>query len=217
MSKTTHILAFRADNLPSGRAVGMVPFKPEFLSEAEAWVGPRPALENNPDFIHPIPYIAVVANGKILHYRRGAAGGEGRLHGKVSVGIGGHVDAADIQWTDGGNIKIKETLQRAVGREVEEELASEGGYSVTFTHVIQADATPVDQVHLGLVGLVDVSGFEDDLVFEDAMEGASFIPFEDLRARKVNGDAVELETWTALIADSDEFKAAVERTALVDA
>ena len=37
----------------------------------------------------------VICNDKILRYRRGKGGGETRLHGLYSVGVGGHISEED--------------------------------------------------------------------------------------------------------------------------
>lgn len=42
-----------------------------------------------------IPYVLIICNDRILRYRRGRGGGETRLHGLYSVGIGGHISEED--------------------------------------------------------------------------------------------------------------------------
>jgi predicted NUDIX family phosphoesterase len=54
----------------------------------------RAACETDPSRLQLIPYIVVRREdtGQILSYARGTGGAEARLHGKLSIGIGGHVD-----------------------------------------------------------------------------------------------------------------------------
>src|SRR2546423_8974887 len=42
-----------------------------------------------------IPYVLIICNDRLLRYRRGRGGGEERLHGLYSVGIGGHISDED--------------------------------------------------------------------------------------------------------------------------
>src|ERR1700753_2808541 len=42
-----------------------------------------------------IPYVLIICNDRILRYRRGKGGGEKRLHGLYSVGVGGHISEKD--------------------------------------------------------------------------------------------------------------------------
>ena len=61
-------------------------------------IKPREIVEQDPDFQQPIMYAYVTDNqGKFLVYQREQTGNysDGRLTGKVSCGIGGHVIAAD--------------------------------------------------------------------------------------------------------------------------
>src|ERR1044072_7133831 len=51
----------------------------------------RSTIETDTNFKQLIPYVVVVCGDKILRYRRGATGGENRLHGLFSIGIGGHI------------------------------------------------------------------------------------------------------------------------------
>src|ERR1035437_2104444 len=55
----------------------------------------RSAAEQDKHYKQLIPYVLLVCNDKILRYRRGKGGGETRLHGFYSVGIGGHISEED--------------------------------------------------------------------------------------------------------------------------
>lgn len=68
------------------------------LLAKEAFLDDRAVCESNKEQLQFIVYITYVdisePNVKYLGYTRGAAGGEDRLKGKVSFGIGGHVEEA---------------------------------------------------------------------------------------------------------------------------
>src|SRR5271156_577764 len=55
----------------------------------------RSDAEQNRSYKQLIPYALLICNGRILRYQRGKLGGEKRLHGLYSVGIGGHISEED--------------------------------------------------------------------------------------------------------------------------
>src|SRR5687767_12552590 len=57
----------------------------------------RGDVEEDPTLKQPIPYVVVRRRGEgrvqeVFMYTRLTGGGEARLHGKVSVGVGGHMN-----------------------------------------------------------------------------------------------------------------------------
>src|SRR4030042_1667445 len=60
----------------------------------------REAAEKDPILKQIIPYGVIRSmEGKVLTYRRTKSSGEGRLHNKASIGIGGHINLDDM-WGD---------------------------------------------------------------------------------------------------------------------
>ncbi|RME51344.1 MAG: hypothetical protein D6795_08440, partial [Deltaproteobacteria bacterium] len=55
----------------------------------------REKAETNPDWKQLIPYLTVVRMGSCFLMRRGRKQSEARLHDRCSLGVGGHIDAAD--------------------------------------------------------------------------------------------------------------------------
>src|SRR3954471_19892816 len=68
-----------------------------------------------------IPYVLVICNGKILRYRRGKGGGEKRLHGLFSVGVGGHISEEDngLFSNASGAVGYNESMRRELIEEVD--------------------------------------------------------------------------------------------------
>lgn len=213
MSKLAHIVAIRRASLETEGKLGFGISDHDWsidhvLDEGQVWIAPRPVLEESPDFVQPIPYIVIRRGDEVLAYERGAGGGDARLHSKVAIGFGGHVDGTDAHYTGDGIIDLRKTMENACIRELEEEL----GISFTGTmpdlrsrllnwsHIISADDTPVDRVHIGLVAQIDVSALPniDPANFEDVIENARFVSADGLFTDSVAG-VVELETWTRLI------------------
>jgi predicted NUDIX family phosphoesterase len=84
----------------------------------------RAAAEEDPTHKQIIPYCVFRCGDRILHYTRGKAGGESRLHAKISVGVGGHVNPVDM----GEGRTGADAYHAAVTREIEEELSLPGSH-----------------------------------------------------------------------------------------
>jgi predicted NUDIX family phosphoesterase len=159
----------------------------------------RGDVEEDPSLKQPIPYVVLSRRGEggepeLFAYTRLTGGGEARLHGKMSVGVGGHMN----------RVFTRETLETVVweeaARELEEELCFEGpgGEAVAppsarFAGLINDDGGPVQQVHLGLLALTDVpAGITVTVRETDQLEG-HWVPLSDLR-RPALFD--RLESWS---------------------
>src|SRR6516162_8986457 len=91
-----------------------------------------------------LPYVLIICNDRILRYRRGKGGGEKRLHGFYSVGIGGHISDVDIE------LFSKAGYQEGMRRELMEEVAIENDKDAAVA-AINDDSTDVGHVHFGVV------------------------------------------------------------------
>ncbi len=125
-----------------------VPFLFENLPE-KAVFRPRQELEDDPNYVQLIAY-AVLRNtaGLIWAYRR--KGGDTRLDGRCSVGVGGHVDETD--YSD----DLLTTARNSLRRELNEELVV-APHSIPENPVawINEQESPVGRVHIGLVWEID--------------------------------------------------------------
>jgi predicted NUDIX family phosphoesterase len=153
---------------------------------------PRKEVEVDPSFKQLIPYLIfrhrdVQGNVMVFQYTRGAGQGEGRLHHKRSVGIGGHISTVDCQAGSDGD-----AYQAGMQRELDEEVAVESAYSSRCVGLINDDLTEVGKVHLGVVHLVDVERPEVHSREKDIIE-ASFRPVGELLA-----DLSGFETWSQI-------------------
>lgn len=147
----------------------------------------RAAAEEDPSHKQLIPYCVFRCGDRILHYTRGKAGGESRLHAKISVGVGGHINPIDT----GDGRTGQEAYFAAVSRELEEELVIGSKRTSRIIALLNDDSNPVGQVHLGIVHLVDLND-EDVASREDALTDLQFSSLEELR-----GPLFErLETWS---------------------
>lgn len=147
----------------------------------------RSAAEEDPGHKQLIPYCIFRCGDRILHYTRGKAGGEARLHAKISVGVGGHVNPVDM----GEGRMGSAAYHAAVTREIEEELDLPEEHEHRIIALLNDESNPVGQVHLGIVHLVDL---KSDAVSsrEDALTDLAFTPLAEL-----NGPLYDrLETWS---------------------
>lgn len=185
------------------------------LEAAGLWLGNRGALEEDERFRQIIPYVIVRQNGRILTYIRGASGGEARLHGKLSIGVGGHIDHHDVLYTSTGRIALAESVSEAAAREVAEEIGIQnqlGGYGVkklsrmiAWKGLLIDHSDAVGRVHVGIVGIIDLP--ETDVVSarEDSQESLDFFTVDELRS-----EADRLESWTRLALPALEDKMNVD-------
>jgi len=131
----------------------------------------RSAAENDKRYKQLIPYVLLVCNDKILRYRRGKGGGESRLHGFFSVGIGGHISEEDHQ------LFSNDPYREGMRRELMEEVAIDGDRE-TAVAVINDDSTEVGCVHFGVVHVMQVPD-ESVASRRSGIVGPEFVPFAE--------------------------------------
>jgi predicted NUDIX family phosphoesterase len=148
----------------------------ELFSPRHTSYRPRHEVEEDPSFKQLIPYVIFQhrQGGRlsVFTYTRGKGQGEGRLHAKRSVGVGGHISAEDAEDSAGA-------YAEGMRRELEEEVVIETAYRERCVGLINDDETEVGRVHLGVVHLVEV---EHPAVRprEADILSAGFRPVEDI-------------------------------------
>jgi len=167
---------------------------------------PRWMAERDSSIVQLIPYvICVTKDNKILSYRR-KGGGEGRLEGKRSIGIGGHINYADNLAVN-RNIKTItwNTILFGAAREVEEELGIDKTdiaknlveVGLIYTPLdgkdkcITYSTPPVGAVHLGIIFIL---GIDDSVSVKDS-EGLISPKFLAKTPKNLN----TYETWSKMI------------------
>jgi predicted NUDIX family phosphoesterase len=127
----------------------------ELLKPAHTQFLPRSQVEEDPNFKQLIPYVIfrhTDASGavRLFQYTRGAGQGEGRLHRKRSIGVGGHISADDV------GEHVADPYTEGLRRELDEEIVLDTPYRQRCVGLINDDRTPVGRVHLGVVHVFDV-------------------------------------------------------------
>lgn len=154
----------------------------------------RPHAEQNSNLKQLIPYTLVLHENSIFVVRRKPGGGEQRLHGKRSVGIGGHINPVDDQ----GN--RAELVFTAARRELDEELLLSADYTLAPVGIINDDANPVGSVHFGVVLVARMESAAAEVREHDTLEG-TFMPIAEAVALAKDPDA-NFETWSSLILEN---------------
>ncbi|MEK5205191.1 hypothetical protein NST55_28525 [Bacillus sp. FSL R10-2789] len=141
----------------------------------------------------PIPYAVIRRGNEIFMYERLKGAGETRLHNKLSLGVGGHMN--DIPGARNFNSMLAENLLR----EVEEELiVDEGQFDVKEIGLINDDSDEVGKVHLGILLTIEISENQNIEVREKEELAGSFIPLEKLKEKETYE---RLENWSKIVVD----------------
>jgi predicted NUDIX family phosphoesterase len=144
----------------------------------------RSAAELDRRYKQLIPYVLIICGDKILRYQRGRRGGETRLHGLFSVGVGGH-----IAEEDNGLFAKGIGYHDAMRRELMEEVAIDATKDAAVA-VINDDSTDVGFVHLGIVHVVHVPD-ESVANRRSGINSPEFVPVKE--AMK---DPAAYESWS---------------------
>jgi predicted NUDIX family phosphoesterase len=157
----------------------------------------RPAAEDDPGLKQLIPYVVVRDGDRVFLMERTAAGGDARLHGKASIGVGGHLNPIDGH---------EDPLLSGLRREWAEELVADWEPTFELRGLLNDDSNPVGAVHLGVVFEVQAAGRPVGVREHDKLLG-SFAGWGELTA-----SWERLETWSQLVADALGLRALVRGT-----
>lgn len=144
----------------------------------------RPTAEKSPQYKQIIPYVIIRHAGSYYLLQRTPKQTEARLHHKLSLGIGGHINPDTPELLDG------------LHKELEEEVHVAGDYDLTFAGILNDDTTEVGSVHLGVVYVLDAHDANVTVRETDKMTGrwASVDELRELRER--------METWSQIVYDA---------------
>jgi predicted NUDIX family phosphoesterase len=140
----------------------------------------RDRMERDPAYKQVIPYLILRDGPRYFLMQRTDAGGDERLHGRYSIGVGGHLNPGD-----GG-------LLGGLRREWDEELIASFIPEFTLVALLNDDTTEVGAVHLGAVYVADAAGASVAIRETDKLSGAFVEP------ERVVAVIDRLETWSRL-------------------
>ena len=165
-------------------------YLPQLLETEHLSFRPRNEVEQDPSFKQLIPYMILRHREgpveRVFQYTRGTGQGEGRLHRKRSVGIGGHISLGDLAGAAGN------PYLEGMRRELDEEVILQTTHTSRCVGLINDDQTEVGKVHLGLVHLFDLDQ-PRVLPRESDIAECSFRPVGEILA-----DMTGFETWSEI-------------------
>ena len=143
----------------------------------------RPTAEISPQYKQIIPYVVIRHGASYFLLQRTPKQTEARLHHKLSLGIGGHINPDTPDLLDG------------LHKELEEEVHVAGDYDLTFAGILNDDTTEVGTVHLGAVYVLETH--DDNVTVRET---------EKMTGRWVDGGALaalrdQMETWSQIVYD----------------
>lgn len=146
---------------------------------------PRPQAEADPSHKQVIPYVVLCRGDMVFATKRLNKGGEKRLHGLMSLGIGGHINPE----ADGDGSDV---LSRGMLREISEEVSIEKSGELVARGLINDDSNEVGSVHLGLFYTMEVQ-CEVAVKETEKLEGLW------VRRSELPSLLDSMETWSQLV------------------
>ncbi len=150
----------------------------------------RDEVENDLTTKQLIAYVVVRSEGCIFGMRRLKKQTEARLHDRLSIGVGGHINTEDLAGDE------LEVIRHGLLRELHEEVWIEDHLPMRLLGFINDNSTEVGQVHTGICYLVDVPHKACSVRETDKMEGVWMSPTE------LRQDYDRLETWSQIALDA---------------
>lgn len=149
----------------------------------------RSEAEQNASYKQIIPYAMVRHMGSVFMLRRMRTQSEQRLHDKLSVGVGGHINPTEVPLGS-------DWVQEGLDRELAEELSVEPGVFKHLVGIINDDTTDVGRVHLGIFFELFTASLNVSVRETHKMSG-DWVPSEELAQHYS-----QLETWSQIVYDS---------------
>jgi len=168
-------------------------FETKILENFEFMV--RKVAEENTDYKQPITY-AIVLNEQndifvYIRWGKDSAAGDARLHEKLSVWVGWHLEREDEE--------VENPLRDCLARELEEEIAlrEENITEIFPIWYINDDRNPVGEVHIWVSYIVKTQNF-NPLMEDWELASGEFVSYEKLR-EMIESWNYDVETWTDLL------------------
>lgn len=146
----------------------------------------RGEAETSTTHVQVIPYCLLLKGDRICAYRRSKSGGEARLHDKMSVGLGGHINQADME-----DERFTHPIAACVMRELHEEVTAKDTADVPWSTGLRNiawfydDSNEVSRVHIcNLVG-IELPASVEISPREESVTDIQWLTLDELRTPEV--------------------------------
>ena len=150
----------------------------------------RGDVEEDPSFQQIIPYVVFRHADRYFLTRRLKESSEKRLRHLYSLGIGGHINRADISGRPGADPVVE-----GLRREFEEEVVYAGGWTHRLIGLLNDDSNDVSRVHLAVV--FEVTGDRPEIAIRETGK----LDGELLSLEEMKIYYLDMESWSQLIYD----------------
>ena len=144
---------------------------------------PRGLAEEDATYKQIIPYLVFRHNDLYFLMQRKGSSSEQRLASKYSLGIGGHLREEDMKGS---------TIIEWAQREFDEEICYSGSVTITPLGILNSESTPVDQVHIGFVLLLE--GDSADISIRSELQSGELVLLSECKEK-------DLEGWSRLVVE----------------
>jgi len=142
----------------------------------------RAKAEVSPEWKQIIPYVVLRHGDEYFVLKRTSKQTEARLHHKVSLGIGGHINPGH-------------SLLEGLHKELGDEVAVDAPFKLDFVGILNDDSTDVGRVHLGAVYLLEAGAKRVTVKETEKMTG------EWMPRKALGGVRDAMETWSQIVYD----------------
>lgn len=191
MTSAEQVLCVRREDIfPDGAWHGFVSDhldRHQALIRERHFFKPRSEVEDDPSYQQIIPYVVFRHHDRYFLTHRLRASSERRLRKQYSLGVGGHINPADL----GAGDPILDGLKR----EWQEEVVYDGRFEARLLGLLNEDSSPVSKVHLGVVFLVDGDRPDISIRETDKLAG-ELLTLEEMRIYYL-----AMESWSQIVYD----------------
>ncbi|SKC92130.1 hypothetical protein [Maledivibacter halophilus] len=148
----------------------------------------RDVAEYSYDYRQIIPYIIVKKDDSFLMLKRLNKQTEKRLHGKYSLGVGGHINPDQSG-------KYENIIMSGLFKELNEEISIIEPFKLTFSGIINNQTSEVGKVHIGFLYILETSSLDYEVLEKEKMTG------EWIHKKNLRDYYKFLEGWSQIVYD----------------
>ncbi len=132
----------------------------------------RDSVETDETYRQIIPYAVLLQENRIFLVERLKAGSEARLHNRLSLGLGGHINPID-------HANARDPIEGALARELREELHI-GAFFAEAVGLIHRAETVVERVHTGILYRARIPNEGEVAVRETHKLAGGFVKWQEV-------------------------------------